>query len=398
VTWPRATRRISLPLPRPDLAIRLLRSPFAPAASRARVRQHVGRPSLQQPPRFGTDGSWIAVPQLDGGIIAYKVPRSIKGKPGKTRTLPPAAGGSYITAGVFGKNLAALRSQGETLILSGYPSEVFAKGAMVTQRPPPDQFRAPPQSGRWLQSAFSQRSGPVLAGIGEPRLPFDLKGRQLDTWIHLVDLDRQLVRWNCRATHNAGVFTVHPAKHSVRADNVIGLAQAGNEVFYAFQEGTSTRIAALVDDSVDVLETHLPGPASRALFGNMLAWRNRRALGLVALDLQGGRWWLGLESQAARVMVEEKAKVIGVAASALHRTHGLLVLTADKLRIELRTGDARPALVLVRSAEPIAQACVNPVNGDLAWIGSRSLALTVQGIDQEKPFLRVTVEENDHDE
>jgi hypothetical protein len=394
LTVQRTARTFSLDLPAAALGIRLLRAPFAPEASRAGIRHKGGRPSLTQPPRFGTYNSSIAVAQLDGGIMVYHVPRSTKNIPGKSRMHAAPSRGHVLGVGLFRKSLGSIVADGDTLAFTGFPSDAMADRINTSERPKPELFRAPPMMGRWLQTFFVRHSGPVITATGESAEPFDLNGKTHDAHVLALDLDGQLNCWSFCATRNAGVFTSKKAAHRMIARDVIGVVQFDQHVFFACSRGETTELHSWNNSFGSSLMSIVPRGGSRMLFGGGPGWPHASTHGLIALQTSATEWSVGFSGTLETITVEDGATVLGVV-SPRQTPFGLVVLCAGKTSIEIRSRSTRK--VVVTSAEPIAQASVNSSNGDIAWITAQSCRLTVQSIDLDKPYLQVSVDEAEHE-
>jgi hypothetical protein len=368
-----ATRTLSLVLPAPDIGIRLLRSPFEPRASRADIRQSNGRPSLQQPPRFAAYGNWLAVAQLDGSVVVYHIPDSTKNKPGKLRRHPAPAAGSVLGAGMFGRSFACIISEGETLSFKGFPCAPLTTKANTCTRPPAERFRAPPMSARWLQTFFFRHT--------------DNKEKQEEPHVIALDLDRQLGCWSARSRGNAALVFRHISQ------DVIGALQSGQQLLFACAGKESTELYSWNPARGSAQIATVPRTGTQLFFGNGKSWSNDQQ-GLVGLRCSDTDWLVGNGTEWVTIAIEDRASVLGVAASGKHAIYGLVVRSPDKMTIELRTRFARH--VLVKSPEPIAQACINPLTADIAWIGGMTLRVTVQGLDEEKPYLQVSMDEAEH--
>lgn len=376
-----ASRTVALDLPKPDLAIRLLRTPFEALAAPMPVVQKNGRPSLLRAPCFAFASSMLAVSQLDGSIVVYPVPTSFKSRPGAERRHAAPQKGSVLGAGIFGKSLGYLVSDGDTLRFKGFPGESFASKYAVVTRPEPEQFRAPPQGGRWLAVHFLKRES--QANRTAPRV------HHHD--VFALDLDRNLVGWSRSSTQQNGTATLSPIDCATIARDVIGTSQTERHLLYAAADDKGTHIYRRTVGDARVAS--LPYKGSEVWFGATAAGWAHTPRGLLALRCSETEWQVGIVDSMARIVVHDGDKVIGVAHSNKANGPGLVVLTAKKRIIELHcTGSVR---VLVRSPEDIAQASVCPRSGNIAWIGARSHRLSVQGIDQDRPYLEVVGEKTD---
>ncbi len=377
-----SVRQFTLDLPAADLAIRLLRSPFVPLASKAHVSA-AGRPSLLLAPRFAVSSSMLAVPQLDGGIVVYAVPTSLKNKPGKARRQAAPGKGTILGAGIFRKNLGQLISEGDTLRFKDFPSEGFASKFAVTPRPQPEDFRAPPQRARWLAVFF------LTHGVARTQQTT----RAMHNQVLALDVDGKLVAWRRTSTTQSGTTTVSDMRFCSVATDVVGAEQSESRLLYATSTDSTTTIYCLALENTVLVK--LPYRTDRILFGAVRTWSHQVGHGLIALRLSDTEWWVGVHGEMARIEINDGARVIGVVASDKDGKHALVVLTKQKRIIEVRSSAA--VRVLVRCAEDIAQASVCPNSGNVAWVGARSHRISVQGIDEDRPYLEVAPEGDEYD-
>ncbi len=394
LTMHQATRALTLVLPAPALGVRLLRSPFEPIAIRANIQQAQGRPSLQQPPRFAAFGQWLAVPQLDGSVLAYHVPKSNKSTPGKALRFLAPASGDFLGVGLFGKALGCIVGDSGALTFRGFPSEALGPKHNSCERPPSERFRAPPKMASWLQTFFVRRVTPVIIKPGEQAAPFDLKGRHEEANVLAIDIDRRLGCWTSRCTKNAGVLTNTSISFRLISENVIGAVQFDQYLLFGCARADTTDVYSWNATVGSAQRTTVPRTGTRLCFGNRNSWSDPREKGLVALQCSDTEWLVGMAMEWITMTIEDHASVLGVAMSHKLGVYGLLVRSADKMRIELRTRFQRH--VLITSPEPIAQASMHPATGHIAWIGEQSLRICVHAIDEEKPYLRVSMDGEDN--
>lgn len=379
-----ASRPVELDLPAPALAIRLLRTPFEPLAARTGIAKKSGRPSLLRAPCFAFYSSMLAVSQLDGGIFVYPVPTSFASRAGSERRHAAPGRGSVLGAGIFGKSLGYLVSDGELLRFKGFPGEAFASKYATVDRPAPELFRAPPHGGRWLsvfflkQNAQRDRSG----------------ARTMHSEVLALDLVGNLVAWRRSTTQQSGTATNSAIEFATVARDVIGASQGEMHLLYAVSNDQGTQIYRHYNDDLRILT--LPYKGSEVLFGAMAARWGRGLPGLLALRYSDTEWRVAVGETMNRIVIDDGAKVIGVADSKTSSAPGLVVLTRQKRIIELRC--ANSVRVLVRSPEDIAQASVCPRTGNIAWIGQRSHRLSVQAIDQDRPYLEIVAEQDEQDQ
>ncbi len=380
VTVQRTARKLSLEMPSSKLGTRLLRSPFQPVASVGVVRAQGGRPSLKQPPRFAAYGSVLAVAQLDGSVIAYPFPKSIKNVPGKPRRYPAPLTGSVLGAGVFGKSLGCIVADGERLRFEGFPTNALTDEDGDCARPENTCFRAPPSLGRWLHTFFVRftKAGSFV--------------QHEEINIIALDLDGNLGCWNRskRSGNNAGDST--PLAFRLIAQRVIGAIQVGQEIHFACVRDETTDLFSWTASRGSMQISSIPRTGTRLFFGKAPVWYGGGRHGLTALQIDDGSWFVGDGQESITVTVAPHETVLGVAACARHAVWGLVVRLAHRMSIEIR-GSSRH--MLVTSPEAIAQASLDSGSGAIAWIGGQSRRVCVQGIDETKPYLQVLTEEAD---
>ncbi|SHH13774.1 hypothetical protein [Massilia sp. CF038] len=386
LTMHQAVRQFMLDLPPPPLATRLLRSPFETLASNAQVRQPGGRPSLLLAPRFAVAASMLAVPQLDGGIITYPVPNSLRAKPGTPRRQAAPATGAILGGGLFGKGMGSLIGEGDNLRFKGFPIEGFSSKYAVTPRPSNEEFNHPPQSGRWLPVFFLKCELPVSRNA--PRI----------TRSNVIALDRslRLVCWSRESSTQSNTATQSPIKFSTIASCVIGAEQTSDRILFGVAGNGETELKIYKPGTGTSNLLTLPRSASSILFGDLRHWPRSGEHGALALKVEPNEWWTGTSKEMTMLKVAEGARVIGVARSEKHGCVGLVVLAPGRRIIEMYSGSG--VRVLVRSSGNIAQVSVCPFTGNIAWIGASSLRVYVQAIDQDKPYLEVLNAEGDSDE
>ncbi|MFL6659950.1 MAG: hypothetical protein ACJ8GW_17840 [Massilia sp.] len=384
-------RALSLPLPDRDVGVRLLRSRFGARASKAEMRQQDSKPSLLQAPRFGAHGNWMAVAQVDGSVQIFHVPSSTKTQPGKARIVPAPLGASILGAGLFGRSLGVILRAGERLTLRGFGSAGLNDKAVANAPlPVTEQLRIPSQLGAWLPTFFVIDTSNVTALPGDPARPWDLKGKVEKSHVLVVDVDGNLTCWSNEQVRNAGVSETSPVTVRTVADRVLGAAQFNHRVYYVRSLQAAGEICAWNATNDDTILGTLPYSCKEVHFGDAHSWHLVSA-GLLAVKRDDNKWWVGKQQHWEPIAIDDGAQVLGVARSHHHGANGLVVLGTDRRTIEFRS--ARASRVLIESAEPIAQASLNPVNGDIAWIGSRTRRVFVQGLDESSPYLQVMSEE-----
>ena len=379
-------RDVKLELPKEDVAIRILREPFKRIDGLAHVRNGKSRPSLKQAPRFASKGCWLAVPQLDGNIVIYNVPQSVRAAPGKFRTVRQPAKGSILAAGVMGKNLAYIAADGLDLSFYGFPSQHFSHKKVVVQRPEMKYFRAPTGGTRWLPTYFMEsqhKSGSIAR-------------------VFVQDIDQHLVCWESSlalplVTGKPKTLRPEPTEPHFKsiASNVIGSDFFAHRLLYAAIENGTTKIFRWhAHENAPLAVGSIPHIGLGVFFGNEVSWTHATNFehGLLALQISENEWWIGTSKAHIRKTISASVKVIGV----INRMHdgeddfGLVVLSADKHSIQF-VGNTRQ-IDLHHSAEAIAKISMDAVSGRLAWILQNTLDIKVRGLNEEALLLNVTAD------
>ncbi len=177
------------------------------------------------------------------------------------------------------------------------------------------------------------------------------------------------------------------------SQNVIGAAQFGQELHFACPRERTTDVFSWTQDAGSVQRCTVPNTGTRLYFGKAPGWYGNGKRGLIALQVSETDWLVGDGTDWITIVVQGQATVLGVAACTRHAVWGLVLREPNKKSITLH-GYSRH--VLVTSQEIIAQASLDPATGNLAWIGSKTLRVYVQGIDEEKPYLQVMSDEAEH--
>ncbi|MBD8528861.1 MULTISPECIES: hypothetical protein [unclassified Massilia] len=371
----------SLPLPAPQDGVRLLRRPFDKAATAVVVHVVSEAHSLKRAPMFSNLREWLALGTMDGGVTVYRIPDRPGGvadrpgaKPGRPRKLgKPAHHEAIVAAGLHRKSFGTVALSGGALHFAGFPGPIFSK--ITLPLPDPDMFEAVPGALRWASAFYWSNQG--SGGSVEDVLVLDKAGR--------------LVHWTCsgakgRALEQADVRLV--------ARDVIGAIQQADRVLFAVTAERRTDVYSIArgKPAKEHLYPIMHG-GRRLLFGETKEWRGGR--GTYALQLDGNGWLVGNAAGADRVEVPSESAVIGCGRSERAQRPGLLVLNAGRTRISLL--GAEGSLPLLKETEPIAQASFDPAYGRLAWVGQKSGALIVRGIDAAQPLLRIVPKRGTHD-
>jgi hypothetical protein len=379
-------RDVILDLPAEDVVIRILREQFKRIDGLAHVRNAKNRPSQKQAPRFASKGYWLAVPQLDGNIIIYNVPQSVRAAPGKFRTIRQPTKGSILAAAVMGKNLAYISADGTDLSFHGFPSQHFSCKKVVVQRPEMKYFRAPTGGTRWLPAYFMEvrKNARSLARV------------------IVQDIDQHLVCWESslelpQATGKPTSARPEPSEPHFKpiASNVIGSDFFGHRLLYAVTENASTKIFRWhAHENAPLAVANISHAGQAIFFGNEISWThvNNFEHGLLALQIGEHEWWIGTSKSYIKKSVPASVKVLGVTNRRQYGEDefGLVVLSADKHSIQF-IGQAKQ-IEIHRSAEPIAKISMDSVSSRLAWILQNTLDIKVRGLDEEALLLKVTAD------
>jgi hypothetical protein len=107
----------TLVLPPADVAVRMLRSPFAAKSVPAARPVHAG--SSRALGRLSSDGRRLVLPRDDGSIDAIHIPGSINEGQGFAKQVPRLAAYTPVTADVFARRLIAVYVRDGALVLAG---------------------------------------------------------------------------------------------------------------------------------------------------------------------------------------------------------------------------------------------------------------------------------------
>lgn len=367
----RDQRMLTLELPDAPTAVRLLRKPFAPVAPAGVIHHRGHRPSRAQAPRFGSGGSLVCVPQLNGGAIVYHVPPSASVKPGKPRIIAAPKHGAILAVGVFKPALSCITSAGGTLGFHSFPGPLFSSKPITCERPPLEQFHAPPGMGRWLQAFYL------------------LAHHNVNRYEHVVMLDtkRRLVCW--QATPPASPKQASPvAFHSV-LENVIGADQLGDSLYIGCADGGGVQLYHWHRQNATPYKMQrIEQQGSRLLHGALKGVHAGHSGNLLAIKTGARCWWVGSHDMGETMNIDDGAIVLGVTISQKNPQPGLVVLHPGRRHIELRVGHLR--YTLAASPEAIEQASMDPGSARVAWITAKSCTLVVRHIDEEQPLLQIS--------
>lgn len=369
----RDQRTLQLELPDAPTAVRLLRKPFTPAAPPGAIHHRDNRPSRAQAPRFASGGKLVCVRQLDGGAIVYHVPQSASFKPGKYRILSVPAHGAILAAGVFKTTLSCITSADGTLGFHNFPSPLFSGTPIVCERPPLDDFHAPPGMARWLEAFHVISSDP-------------LKKRE---YVAVLDTKKRLLCWQAVAAPSQAARPTASFHHLL--DNVIGTHQVGGALFIACADGGGVQLYRWNGQQASPEKMlRVEQSASQLLYGVIQGAVGGYGSNLLALKTGAAQWWVGSHEQGETIDIDDGATVLGVAISRQHPKPGLVVLHPGRRRIELRVGPLR--YELATSPEAIQQASMDAASARIAWITAKSSTVVVRGLDDEQPLLQISCE------
>ena len=364
-------RTVQLELPDAPTGVRLLRKPFAPRAPAGVIHHHGHQPSRAQAPRFASGGNLVCAPQLNGGAIVYHVPQSASVKPGKPRIISAPKHGAILAAGVFKPALSCITSAGGTLGFHNFPGPLFSSKPIMCDRPPLEQFHAPPGMGRWLQTFYL------------------LANHNVNCYEHVVVLDtkRRLVCW--QAAPAASHKVASTVSFRAVLDNVIGADQLGDSLYIGCADGDGVQLYHWHRQNATPYKMQrIAQQGSRLLHGALKGEHAGHSGNLLALKTGPSRWWVGSHAMGEAMDIDDNAAVLGVAISEKHPKPGLVVLHPGRYRIELRVGHLR--YTLATSPEAIQQASMDPASARIAWITAKSSTLVVRHIDDEQPLLQIS--------
>lgn len=364
-------RALQLELPDTPTAVRLLRAPFTPAAPLGVFHHRGSRPSRAQAPRFSSGGNWLCVAQVGGGAIVYNVPQSAQSKPGKHRVQAAPTSGAILAAGVFKPNLSFITSVDGKLDFHGFPGPLFSGQRTMCERPPQDDFHAPPGMARWLPTFYL--------------LSRDHAHPSED--VVVLDAKKRLVCWRADKRMKNQANSEPQFLHI--ANDVIGIQQVNNILFFASADGDGIDLYTWSSQHVVPLKQgRLEQAGRQLLYGGSKERHRNYNFGLMAIQRSTTSWSLGKSGVGETIEVEEGVTVLGVVLSKKHAQAGLVVLHPAKRRIELRVGQARHELAA--TAEPIQHACMDVASSRIAWITAKTSTVVVRAIDDDQPLLQIS--------
>ncbi len=299
-----AERKVSLPLPRQDSVLSLLRGSFEPptAHSSSDDTQAI---SLQRPPIISFDGIRIGVALRDQPAAAViNVPPSSNGPPPKLRAQRWSHGYSALSAVFAGKNINVLMSDPERLRL--WPTN------MQMPFPAQDQFHAPGSTAAWLPAAW-------------------LRSRDNQRFC-VIDHSRRLLAWDGSGKNNREL-KAQPELRLLR-EHALALAQLNKQLAaYAYHHDGRVwfdRVPAEGEPDGVRLICEAP-PDATVLFGRGCFC----AVRISPHDWRLTNWHNSAETYTARLSNE--LRVIGVLRDKRWRL-GLLTLDDQHLRLHAVDG------------------------------------------------------------
>lgn len=364
-------RTVQLELPDPQTGVRLLRKPFVPIAPQGVIHHQNNRASRAQAPRFSSGGSHICVPQLNGGAIVYQVPKTASQKPGKFRLLRAPTQGSILAAGVFKPQLSYITTSGGTLSFHGFPGPLFSRKNLVCERPPMEEFSAPPGMARWLRTFY---------------LIWRQNAKQQE-YVIVLDTKHRLVCWQATQSTSSSGGPKISFRHIL--DNVIGHHQLNDTLFIACADNDGVQLYSWRSQNASPTKIHrIDQQGDLLLYGALKGIQGGHIGSLIAIRKDSKQWWVGSYHRGAMMEIDDGASVLGVAFSQKHDDAGLVVMHPGRRRVEFRVGRLR--YEVLTSLEPIQQVCMEAVSRRVAWITDRSCSVIVQGIDDPQPLLQIT--------
>jgi hypothetical protein len=374
-----ATRRLQLPLPPHQPAAQLLRGQFQPEVTPADAHQQSERLSLRHAPWVAPTGNLVAVPLLSGnGVMIFPVPeRGSLRKTGRHRRQQWVQGAEPLCGQFVGKSLGVLLSQPGAL-------QFWQTGHIAprhSDRPPREQFHAPPGGAQLLQSVW-------LRNAGQDR-------------IYVLDADRKLVFWVGSREHGTrGPMLLHEnvvAVAPVNGQQLVFVTHDANQrlcVRLADGGGTQPRNHRLPFEVPSVPRVHLAG-AGR--------WNSSFAGCAVRVsEPHAPETWRLLEGPAddassprpSHIELPPGARGIGLVHLARRNAYALVVLSAHGRELTLHGATDHDTLVTMPSAAERATVC--PISGTVAVLTadralhvvsseSRTTRLVVHSVDDQAP-------------
>ena len=371
----RGARAVTLPLPEGPVAARLLRDPFAVAATTPR-RMSAGCAPMSNLVFTSTGNKLLAMADYET-IVSYPIPNSPRAQAGRPRRHSSRGGGAIMSAGRMNRGVVGVAAdfdeeEGDTYrialsfewIAGGDPA--WADGApfmryVSTFDEWPDMWLAP------LYALFTDSAhGARMATLLEDRL----------IWLQpTYDQQRRLC-----------------ASGGVIAQGVKAIAPVGDGLAYVVERARRWQVRR-VDRNGNVVD-----PTGREVSSVMgEAWRSARfgfggecahpEYGLVAVEGLDGRWTILDATGESHFAAPAGTRAIGVIGTAAGP--GLVVIEGDGRRITVLGKNWTYGLP--RTSSEIEQASVSPVSPYIAY-STAGGDLFVHSVEHKAHLLRLTVE------
>lgn len=360
-----APSEVSLELPEDSACVRLLRDPFAAAASPPRRLERRLIPASNL--IFAANGSKLFARASGGGLVAFPIPNSPRGDAGVPRQYDPRPGEPPVAVGMSGKRVVVATSRGGVLTPwfyekrgGGSPGAVYGQSA---ESPP-----SPGGEGRF-QDAEPGDVSPALQ-------PFFTVGGAA----FVLDADGALFRL-VEPPHGR---SLEPVAARVAAATIV----SGQLVFVepASADGPA-RMATVagVGHGGPATAVLLDGPGEAAFFGygGKLAHPEH---GLAAVEHPGGEWEILSARGRPFLLPFAGTQVVGVARDAQRGDAGLLLLDEDRRTLVL-TGLSWTRKLPPASSE-IVHAAASPAGPHVAYV-TVSGEITVLSLDHDAPLVRL---------
>jgi hypothetical protein len=369
-----ANRRLVLPLPDKTRARRIFEGIFQ-AGDRAPMNSSGGSPcnlSITLPPVLSLAGGHVAVPLLDeSGVMVFNIPQKAIHRPGKARQQLLPKQFKPLAFSFIGKTLGILLSGNDQLCFHQLGKH------RVQQRPPREQFEAPPGQAHYLPAAR-------LYGAPSP-------GSER---FYVLDRGGRLVYWQGKAKDS-------PVDESLylHASDVLAMAQIhSSQLVYISNERGSLVVHRLGSGHTKPWYCWLNNTASvkEVLFGAGILWRaGFGACGLRIGDDSAQHWMIYAPSLEAgqnfhilEISLPNGWRAIGLVHLPEESSFALLALNPVRNQLVLCSTKARETLYACSAA--VTRYCVCPVNGLVAMttlarqlivydVPARNLRMTIDG-------------------
>jgi hypothetical protein len=279
--------------------------------------------------------------------------------------------GTILAAGVFKPNLSYITTGGGTLGFHSFPGPLFSSKKIVCDRPPLEDFYAPPGMARWLPAFYL------------------LSRHHVKRYEHVVVLDskKRLVCWQANPpAPDTGAPTI--SFHHM-LDDVIGIHQLNDTLFIGCADGDGVQFYSWPSQNSSPNKMmRIEQKGSLLLYGALKGKHSSHGGSLLAIKTGAIQWWVGSYNKGEMMEIDDGATVLGVAISLKHPNPGLVVLHPGRRRIELRVGQLRSELAV--SPEPIQQASMDPGSARISWITAKTSTVVVRNIDEEQPLLQIS--------